>query len=36
MAPQLRAFVALEEDSNSVPSTHKAAYNRLELQFQGI
>jgi hypothetical protein len=34
-AQWLRALAALPEDLGSIPSTHTAAHNCLELQFQG-
>jgi hypothetical protein len=36
IAKWLRAFYALAENLHRVPSTHKAAYKCLELEFQGI
>jgi hypothetical protein len=35
MAQQLRALPALAEDLGSIPATHRAAHNCLQLQFQG-
>lgn len=36
MAQQLRALGPLPQDPGLSPSTHMAAHNQLELQFQGI
>lgn len=36
MTHQLRTLADLPKDPASVPSTHMAAHNHLELQFQGI
>lgn len=36
MAEGLRALTTLPEDLDSIPRTHMAVYNCLQLQFQGI
>jgi hypothetical protein len=36
MAQQFRALAALPEDLASISNTHMAAYNCLQLQFEGI
>jgi hypothetical protein len=36
MVQLLRALAALPKDPGSIPRTHTAAHNCLELQFQGI
>lgn len=33
VAPQLRALAAVAEDLGSIPTTHVAVYNCLQLQF---
>lgn len=36
VAQQLRAIAALAEGTGSIPSTHVAVHNHLQLQSQGI
>lgn len=36
MVQGIRALAVLAEDQGSVPSTHIAADNHLELQFKGL
>lgn len=35
LVPQLRALVASAEGQDSIPGTHMAVHNLLQLQFQG-
>jgi hypothetical protein len=36
MAQKLRAFLGLEEEQSSTPSTHKVAHKHLETVVSGI